>query len=87
MKNNIADYLLSAAEGIKPYVKTAGGYVSDAAKYAGNIVNNKRRKIKRRNFFEKLTLAVQTAANLVLLAASVIALIIAVSEYIKDREI
>lgn len=87
MMNKVFDYMRDAADAAEPYVRNAGEYAANTVRYAGDCVRKKKKQIKRRSFLVRLDGIIQLMTNIVLMAAALIALFIAASEYLKRDDI
>lgn len=86
LKSKMYDYASNTAKFVSPYIKDAGEYVTGAAKLTGKKLNNQKKKIKRHMRITKIKRILDFTTNAVLLAASVVALVLAVGELLKSKD-
>lgn len=85
--NKFFEYTQNAVDYAKPYVKEVGGYAADAAGFVGNKIRKNTKRAKRKMRILKIKNILDVVSNVVLIIAAVVALFVAVSEYLKSKEI
>lgn len=87
MMNKFYEYTQNAVDFARPYVKEVGGYASNAADYVDRKIKSNTRKAKRSMKIIKFKNYLEVISNVVLIIASLIALFVAIKEWIKSSEL
>lgn len=87
MKNKLHNFVVGTVDFVSPYVKEAGSYASETFKSTGRKIRKKTRKTKMHIKLLKIKKVLDFASSVILLAATVLALLLAIGEYLSSKEI